>query len=210
MIRKFNIWQIVLYGLFFASFLFFLTMIINERSLFPQKKGGKYKYRFIGIEKCQVCHETESTGNQHEAWLKDPHSLAYHKLSRMSPRLQKIIKKNNISSPEKKIKCLKCHTTGGYRTDNYFKEGIGCEACHGPGEKYNTFEEHVGTSGYKKALKAGMYDIIGDDKINNRKKMCLRCHQNSRPCLPENPALAKKQELTLQQIVVSFPHKVKK
>jgi len=69
------------------------------------------------------------------------------------------------------------------------REGVGCEACHGPGSEYHTASNHVDYSsrenGYRRALKTGMYPVLGIDSLKTREKMCLSCHKNSRPCFPE-------------------------
>lgn len=158
------------------------------------------------------CHGPSSTlGDQVSAWKKDAHAQAYQRLTKPTPRLLNIKERHKITNPEKDRRCLKCHTTGGHRSDNFIAEGVGCEACHGPAEKYKSFGAHAGFNGYKNALKLGMNHILGDKNIRNRRYLCQKCHKVSRRlCADPNPKIAEKDELSLQQIVNVFVHKLKK
>ena len=70
------------------------------------------------------------------------------------------------------------------------KEGVGCEACHGPGSGYYRANVHVDytsrENGYRRALNAGMYPIRGIKSLKFRERLCLSCHDKKRPCFPEN------------------------
>ena len=87
---------------------------------------------------------------------------------------------SRIRGEKDKSKCLPCHATGYDPEKNGFKEeNVGCEACHGPGEKYQ--EMMMG----KDALEGG--------KIarENGLKSCTRCHRAHIP-KEEHIALARK------------------
>jgi hypothetical protein len=63
------------------------------------------------------------------------------------------------------IFCDGCHTVGfDYKTKTFFEEGIGCESCHGPGEK------HAGSEDPDK--------IINPDKLSKEQRdmICEQCH----------------------------------
>ena len=70
-----------------------------------------------------------------------------------------------IRGEKDKSKCIPCHATG-YDPDKgtYKEENVGCEACHGPGEKY----QEMMTGG----------DALEGGKIarENALKSCTRCH----------------------------------
>jgi hypothetical protein len=73
--------------------------------------------------------------------------------------------------------CYKCHTTG-YREDKgiYAAEGVGCEACHGPGEVYSYLmqavrEESDVEQGQKLAKISFDFNICGDCHIPKRHEM---------------------------------------
>lgn len=168
---------------------------------------------FVGIEKCRKCHSSSAIGNQIKIWSASPHAKAYHVL--MIGRALKIAKKLNISSPHKDLRCLKCHTTGGGNSEATKTEGVGCEACHGPGSKYCEFSNHASfvhrDNAYKKAIRLGMYPIIGIDSIKLREKLCRYCHNEKRLCIPNDLSERKRQKLPLSLIAdFIFRHPVRK
>jgi mono/diheme cytochrome c family protein len=117
----------------------------KERSVFVQEDAP-----YTGSESCIGCHE--SLDKKHiDAWRKSP--MTRHAFSHI--RVEKDI-----------TRCTPCHATGyDPEKKTYKEENVGCEACHGPGEKYQ--EMMTG----KDALEGG--------KIarENGLKSCTRCHK---------------------------------
>lgn len=80
--------------------------------------------KFVGSNQCASCHQ-----DTYDRWQKSPHGHAFETLH-----------KAGKSDSEM---CLKCHTVGfgessGYTAhtgDKNFQD-VGCESCHGPGEKH--------------------------------------------------------------------------
>ncbi len=148
----------------------------------------KSRYQYIGSAACAECHGEDAIGNQFAIWLKSPHSKAYTILGTKAALA--IAKKAGVSKPQEDLKCLKCHTTGGGESSVTAKEGVGCEACHGPGSEYSQPSVHVDytsrENGYRRALQAGMYPVRGIKALKFREKLCLSCHVKTRPCFPEN------------------------
>jgi hypothetical protein len=157
---------------------------------------------FIGIATCKKCHEAEGIGNQHRIWASSPHAKAYQTLS--TDRAAAIALKASVERPSENQRCLKCHTTGGGRIPATRTEGVGCEACHGPGSLYNDFENHASfisrENAYRKAQTLGMYPVLGLNGIKSREYMCRSCHRDDRPCVPDNPAERKRKQLPLSLI----------
>ena len=97
---------------------------------------------YIGVGGCtQACHKKEEDGDQRSVWRKSQHSLAYKTLG--SPEAVRVAKAVGVSgSPEKAEACLVCHSTGygtdpqGFRKSFKTEDGVQCEACHGPGDRY--------------------------------------------------------------------------
>ncbi len=181
--------------------IYLITFVIFSISLFLSINAGE-RYSFIGVQKCKKCHEAESIGNQYLIWLKSPHSKAVLLLN--TKRGMEIGETQGVENPAEDLKCLKCHTTGGGKTKATRKEGVGCEACHGPGEKYHEYNNHVDVINRKRAYEIaqgyGMYPTLGTSNIKKREKLCRYCHNNSRPCLPEDPEEQFNQKITLQTI----------
>ncbi len=72
---------------------------------------------------------------------------------------------------------MECHVTGydqgGYRFDTPKAEweGIGCEECHGPAEKWILIHDKVGFANLDRKLKQAGHVVPYDGKT-----VCLRCH----------------------------------
>jgi hypothetical protein len=162
----------------------------------------KKKHSYVGSAACGKCHSADSIGNQYDRWLRSPHAKAVLLLKTGPAR--DLAKKLSIAAPEKDSKCLACHTTGRGKQKKTSDEGVGCEACHGPGQDYSEFASHVDTinrlGAFEMALKNGMYPILGIKNIKKREKLCLRCHNGRRPCFPDDPKEIYRQSISLQVI----------
>jgi mono/diheme cytochrome c family protein len=116
----------------------------KERPVFIQEEVA-----YVGSESCIGCHE--SLNKKHiDAWRRSPMAIKAFSL---------------IRNETDKTKCIPCHATGyDPEKKTYKEENVGCEACHGPGEKYQ--DMMMG----KDALEGG--------KIarENGLKACTRCH----------------------------------
>ncbi len=117
----------------------------KEKSVFIQEEVA-----YVGSESCIGCHE--GLNKKHiEIWKKSPMATKAFSL---------------IQSEKDKTKCISCHATGfDLEKETYKEKNVGCEACHGPGEKYQ--EMMMGAN----ALEGG--------KIarENGLKSCTRCHK---------------------------------
>ena len=137
----------------------------KERPFFTQEDVG-----YTGSESCIGCHE--SLNKKHtEAWRKSP----------MAKKAFSLIK-----NEKEKTKCISCHTTGyDPEKKTYKEENVGCEACHGPGEKYQ--EMMMGA------------DALEGGKIarENGLKSCTRCH---------HPHIGKEEHIPLaRKGLLSYP-----
>ena len=118
---------------------------VKERPVFIQEDVA-----YTGSESCIGCHE--NLDKKHvDAWRKS--RMAKHAFS-------------PIRAENDKTKCTPCHATGyDLEKKTYKEENVGCEACHGPGEKYQ--EMMMG----KEAIEGGKI------AIENGLKSCTRCHK---------------------------------
>ena len=123
--------------------------------------------KYAGAMACGKCHRGPMLGNQWSVWRMSPHSGAWAVLG--TPKAREIARKKGIGDPQSSSECLKCHTTtlssarlAGFSPD----EGVGCEACHGPGSEY--MPDAV-MRDKRAAAQAGL-------RIATRES-CLRCHQ---------------------------------
>jgi hypothetical protein len=124
--------------------------------------------KFVGSEKCKECHE-----GSYKTWLKTPHAQAWETLkSKTNPP--------RTFDPE----CISCHAIG-WNTTQFFpydsgfqseKEtpqliNVGCESCHGPGEKHILAEK-----GKDVALQKKLEDAVIVTKEESEKRQCFTCH----------------------------------
>ena len=122
------------------------------------------KPAYVGVDKCKICHKIEKTGNQYGIWLKTKHAQAFETLK--GQQSKDVAKKLKIADPLTSEKCLKCHITA----PAFQAEGVGCEACHGPGSLYKTITVMKDKA---KAMTLGL--------IDPNEKLCLKCHNTESP-----------------------------
>lgn len=170
-------------GLFITVFVCLYMMGLSPSlSIADEKKVEKPKY--VGVKNCKGCHK-----DQFKVW----EGLAMAKsFDTLKSDKSKAISKD----AEKDPKCLACHTVGlgedgGYKIPDASKkeevektkalEGVQCESCHGPGEKYAGIMGAAmgkGTKPDKAALKeAGL--TMPDEKT------CQKCHNKNSPFFDE-------------------------
>jgi len=123
--------------------------------------------KFVGSEECASCHETS-----YEIWKKSAHARAFRTLVELDPPRQ--------FDPE----CISCHVVGWHPTKYFpYESGylsqaetphltdVGCESCHGPGEKHVQAE-----MGSDLALQAKMQQAMVITKEESRQRHCYSCH----------------------------------
>lgn len=127
---------------------------------------------YVGTMSCAQCHRAAAMGFQFSRWKLSPHSQAWARLA--SPEAARIAADMGvIGNPQQAPECLRCHTTAGTRLDAAMPsysvdEGVGCEACHGPGSEYQPEAVMLDRAS---AIRAGL-------KMGGR-ETCDGCHQNA-------------------------------
>lgn len=112
--------------------------------------------------RCATCHEAA-----HAAWQASPHGRAMATLHAAA---------TETTAPAQDVACVRCHATAtvsgpapdaltAYRVD----EGVGCEACHGPGG------DHVASGG-----EAPIEGLGEDCPVCVIEAVCTRCHTADR------------------------------
>lgn len=94
-----------------------------------------------------------------------------------------------IKSPESAPKCLACHAVPVEKNRQGpaydVKEGVTCEGCHGPAERWlgpHTSKDWAKMDKAKRA-ELGMYDT---KNLIARAELCLRCHQGSEKAIVDH------------------------
>ena len=114
--------------------------------------------------------------NEYTTWLRlDKHAKAYNVL--LNEKSRKIAKNLALKEPAHQSKiCLDCHAHNpapklqGER--HVVAEGVGCEACHGPAEKWITSHTVQATT-HADNIKNGLYPT---NRPIEQAKLCLSCH----------------------------------
>ena len=137
--------------------------IADSAPVDPKGQG----HRYTGVMECGKCHRGPALGNQWSIWRMSAHADAWGVLGTAKGKQMAAAK--GVADPQHSADCLKCHSTtqrgarlAGFTPD----EGVGCEACHGPGSDY--LPEAVMRDPRSASL-AGLQVPTRDT--------CIRCHQ---------------------------------
>ena len=163
-----------------VSFLFFMLFSLAQAQAPAKgdttKAAAPAKLKYMGSLACKMCHNMKTTGEQYNLWAASKHAMAYKELA--SDKSKEVAKAKGIEDAQKTDKCLKCHVTGyaasaeGKGPKYDMTEGVSCEGCHGPGEKYMMTMKTP-----KLAAENGL--------ITPGEKQCKVCHNPDSPTYKE-------------------------
>jgi hypothetical protein len=154
--------------------------------------------RFRGAGSCAAaaCHNGNgpkgSKGSEYTTWVAyDPHARAYEILyGEHSLRIETNLKRlasTKQAHPEADTLCLNCHvrpgieplaeqpTKAGQRDALLYADGVGCESCHGPAEKWLTEHYRPGWKN-KSAEEKARLGMANTRDLLARGEMCVTCH----------------------------------
>jgi Cytochrome c554 and c-prime len=155
-------------------------------------------FRVQGVGSCAAagCHNANgpagSEGSEYSTWAgRDKHARAYEVLR--EPRSVDMVRKLGWAKAHEEPRCLACHATTGLPSVGFAGEGpavrvsgvavsseiladgVGCESCHGPSEKWRTIH-------YQASWKALSADAKWQDGLFPTKDLarrvgrCVECH----------------------------------
>lgn len=132
--------------------------------------------KYVGVNKCAMCHKLANYGNQYAVWEKSKHAEAYNTLT--GAKAAEIAKAKGIKNAAEAPECLECH--GGVDAklaDKTYdvKKGVQCEGCHGPGSAYLTLNVMKDKA---KSIQAGVREF--KDKAA-KEALCKTCHNEKSP-----------------------------
>jgi hypothetical protein len=161
-----------------------------DLSLVPQG------FRLQGAGSCAAaaCHNADgppgARGCEYSTWLAhDRHARAYSVLlDERSWRIQENL--NRSVSPERRVRaehnpvCLRCHAVDPERVppceEYQVADGVGCENCHGPAERWKSIHFLPGF----RQLDVRQKEALGFHDTKNlvvRARMCAECHVGAGP-----------------------------
>jgi hypothetical protein len=162
-----------------VSILFLVgTILAQEAAKETAAKAATPSFNYVGSAKCKMCHMTAKSGAQFKLWQESRHSKAFETLS--TPKAEEVAKAKGLTVPAAQApECLACHVTAhgkaaemrGGVTD---AEGIGCEACHGPGSEYQKMA-------VMKQLVAGEVEPASVGLVEPTEALCKTCHNEKSP-----------------------------
>ena len=134
---------------------------------------------YIGAGGCSSsnCHgaaaplapsDSRILGNEFATWSSaDKHARAWRVL--LEPRGKRMAEILKITDPVHDRRCAACHVVGS--PEKSISDGVACEACHGPAEKW--LGPHTRQNSHAASVAAGMIDT---KNLEIRAKTCLKCH----------------------------------
>lgn len=153
-------------------FLVILASLFLSRISFAEAAN-----KYVGVEKCKLCHKSEDKGNQYGEWKSSKHASAYKSLG--STKAKEYAAKAGLTDdPQKSEKCLKCHATAFGVTPDMIEEeselkiedGVQCETCHGAGEKY-----------WKIDTMRSQSASVANGLLIPKETNCVKCHNSESP-----------------------------
>jgi hypothetical protein len=135
-----------------------------------------------GIGGCAAagCHNAPGLpgppGTEYGTFVHDPHGRAFATLD--SPKYRAILARLRGTAYTEEL-CLKCHATptpdGSPLPRDLLSDGVGCESCHGPAEKWRTVHYQTAWKNRTDAEKAadGLYPL---KDLGKRVEKCAECH----------------------------------
>lgn len=128
----------------------------------------------VGVASCAAgsCHHGNgnlgSKGSEYSTWIAiDPHAKAYRALFNAdSRRIQKNLGGGNA---HENPTCLACHGMGQDLPASIQADGVGCEQCHGPAEKWKS-------SHYLPGFDRSTTGFVDLRELGSRADSCMKCH----------------------------------
>lgn len=155
------------------TIMYSLALSVGFASVVSGQTGDPAK--LISVKKCAMCHKKEDKGNQFGKWEAAAHSKAYETLATAESKA--VGAKLGIDNPQASGKCLKCHSTAYYFTEDIqttevaVENGVSCQSCHGPGADYK-----------KKSIMESLEESIANGMVHPAKeKSCTLCHNETSP-----------------------------
>lgn len=139
-----------------------------------------------GVASCasMACHHGNQDkgvqGSEYTIWINhDAHARAYLVLfNKQSEQINACVDGGRFASAADNPRCLACHASQapqGQRGERFrLEDGVGCESCHGPAEKW--LGEHYR---WPRDMPASAKEALGMRNTKDlvvRTKLCLDCH----------------------------------
>ncbi len=132
---------------------------------------------YVSASKCKMCHNSKAEGEVWNAWKATAHARALEALS--SEQSLALAKEKGLTTPPSEApECLRCHVTafdpatGKPAPGLDVKDGVQCEACHGPASL------HIEDG---KRKKKGEEVDMSKNQTHPEVSDCVVCHNDQSP-----------------------------
>jgi hypothetical protein len=149
---------------------------------------NKLQWQGVGSCASSACHGGGKTGSkqsEYTTWItQDPHARAYQVL--FNDRSRRIV--HNLDGPqahaaEKNTLCLRCHAMNAPENQRArqftLQDGVGCESCHGPAEKWLAVHFQPAWQ-QQTASEKEAWGMRPTKDLLVRAKLCVECHVGSK------------------------------
>jgi cytochrome c554/c'-like protein len=121
-------------------------------------------------------HSAGTAGSEYTTWAgSDPHFRAYDVLK--EPRSRKMVELLHGTTPaHRDRRCLSCHAPEAALADPPRAQGVGCESCHGPAERWLTAHYQAEFKSLSRREKAERYGLYPTKDLAFRVTLCASCH----------------------------------
>ncbi len=155
----------------------------------PAAGGSRFRlpnFNAQGVGSCSAaaCHNGNgpqgSKGSEYSTWITvDPHAKAYSVLfDKRSKRIVENLKETTAA--ERNGRCLSCHAMPEADRNSRVRieDGVGCESCHGPAQKWLT-QHYLPEWKQKGDDQKAALGMRRTKDLQHRANMCADCHVGS-------------------------------
>lgn len=171
-------------------------------------------HEYVGTKQCRMCHT-----QQYDSWLASPKAHAWEALQpgvEVEAKARAGLDANTDYRTDPR--CLRCHSIGFGRPGGYAvpdpgddrsqrhaeqREGVGCEACHGPGSGFVKVMKEI-TREERRYDPAELH-AAGRHRVT--REVCMSCHNTQAICMVGETATPQNQrEAPWAQVDVTDRH----
>ena len=154
------------------------------------QSGEDDTYEYVGTKKCRMCHTA-----QYKSLLESPKARSWDALK---PGVSPLVKEKAGLDASRDYttdgRCLECHAVGYGKPGGYVipkpddrrsqrlaqqRQGVGCEACHGPGSGFVEIMKDI----YRNERKYDPAELWAVGRKIVTREVCMRCHNTKAICM---------------------------
>ncbi len=147
-------------------------------------------YVYLGTKRCRMCHV-----DQYGSWRSGPKARSWDALKPgVAARVKDAAGLDRNEDYTTDTRCLRCHSVGFGEPGGYVipdpadgesvrlaatREGVGCEACHGPGSGFVPIMQDI----YRTDRKYRPQELYAAGRRLVGPEVCAKCHNKDAICM---------------------------